>query len=121
MRKRTIKTMADTIFWYLLYFLPVIGYLIFLIAEPSSGVTVSLTFSGFMDSIGFGVLTDNIIFSVLSDIFGVNGLLPIFVNDSLIAYFTYFIGVFVIHVLVDVVLFIPRLAHKWMNAMCNKE
>ena len=69
MRKRTINNLADTIFWYLIYMLPVVGYLLYLIAEPSSGTTL-VSFSSFFTNVGIGFVSDNIVVNTLKDIFG---------------------------------------------------
>ena len=115
MRKRTIKRLADTIFWYALYFLPILILILMSIHNPISSV------SSVIDTLGLNILTDNIIFTTLSDIFGVNGILPFFQNNDLLIFFTYYISVFTIHLLVDIILFIPKVAHKWLNSCTNGE
>ena len=114
MRKRTVSHIADTIFWYILYFLPVLAYLLYLIAEPSGGTTL-VAFDNFFSSIGLSMVTDNIIVNSLSDIFGTSGIMPLFSSDIPFIIFAWFIGVYLIHLCVDFLLFIPRLAHKWMK------
>ena len=111
MRKRTINHLADTVFWYLIYFLPVIFYLI---AEPSSGGSIVNFISFFADS-GFGIVTDNLIISTLRDIFSTGGTFPLFNTDLPYIVFTWFVGTYIIHLCVDFLLFIPRIAHKWMK------
>lgn len=114
MRKRTISNLADTIFWYLVYLLPVIGYLFYLIAEPSSG-TILVSFESFFTNIGLGLVSDNVVVSTLKDIFGTGGVLPLFTTDTPFIIFGWFVCTFITHLAVDSLLFIPRLAHKWMN------
>ena len=114
MRKRTINTFADTIFWYLIYFLPVLVYLLYLIAEPASGTSL-ISFSTCFDTIGLGFVSDNIVVSSLKDIFGTGGLLPLFSSDTPFIIFGWFICTYITHLAVDFLLFIPRLAHKWLN------
>lgn len=104
----------------MLYFLPVIGYLLYLFAEPASVATI-VNIGDFMNLAGFGVLTDNVVYTVLNSIFGANGVLPAFAGTAVISYFTWFIFVYVLHVLVDILIFIPRLAHKWMNSFTRSE
>lgn len=120
MRKRTCKNIADIVFWYALYFLPVLCYLLYMLAEPAAGTNI-VDFGVFMNSIGLGVLTDNVVYTALSDIFGANGILPFFANANLIAFFSYFISVVIVHLFVDFLLFIPRLAHKWLGNFTNSE
>lgn len=109
MRKRTIKRLADTIFWYGLYFLPILILIITSIHNPITSV------SNVINTLGLNILQDNIIFTTLSSIFGVGGVLPFFQSADILIFFTYYISVYILHLLVDFVIFIPRLAHKWLN------
>lgn len=120
MRKRNVNFLADTIFWYLIYFLPVVAWLIYLFAEPSSSTTL-VDFGTFMSNIGFGFVNDNIIISSLSGLFGANGVLPIFSSSTPLLIFTWFICAIICHLAVDFLVFIPRLAHKWLNAFTTRE
>ena len=120
MRKRTVNFLADTIFWYLIYFLPVVAWLLFLIAEPSS-TTTPIDFATFMSSIGFGFVNDNIIITSLSGLFGSGGVLPIFSSNTPLLIFTWFICAIIVHLAVDFLVFIPRLAHKWLNTFTTRE
>lgn len=120
MRKRTVNHIADTVFWYALYFLPVIAFFLYLIAEPSSS-TVAVDFEAFFEGIGLGIVTDNVIITTLKDIFGQSGLVPIFSTNTPFIIFTWFIGVYIMHLCVDFVLFIPRIAHKWLKKFTNGE
>lgn len=114
MRKRTINHLADTIFWYAIYFLPVVFYVFYLIAEPSSGGSV-VNFLLYFNDVGFGIVTDNIIVTTLRDIFGIGGIFPLFSTDLPFIVFTWFVGSYIIHLAVDFLLFIPRLAHKYIK------
>ena len=114
MRKRTVNHLADVIFWYLIYFLPVLCYFLYLFAEPASGGNI-VNLTTFFSDIGLGFATDNIVISTLTDIFGINGILPLFSTDIPFAIFGWFICTFICHLAVDFLLFIPRLCHKWMD------
>lgn len=111
MRKKTINRVADTIFWYLLYFMPVLAYLILIAVQPGSITTLD----GVFDILGLNVFTTGTIYTSLDGIFGVNGILPLFTQTGLLQFFTYFISVYIAHLFVDFLLFIPRIAHKWMS------
>lgn len=115
MRKKTVNHLADTIFWYILYFLPVICYLIYMLNEPGQGNISVVNMETFFTSIGLGFVADNVIVSTLTSIFGVGGVFPIFSTNTPFIIFTWFIGVYITHLAVDFILFIPRLAHKFMN------
>lgn len=116
MRTRTIKSLADTIFWYLLYFLPVIVYLLYLLVSPGTGSATSvISMENIFNSAGLNIVTDNIIVNTLNSIFGSAGIFPLFANNTPFIIFTWFISTYIIHLAIDCLLFIPRLAHKWMD------
>lgn len=120
MRKKTVSHLADTVFWYLLYFLPVIVYLLYCIAEPNTGANF-LPMEQFFDSVGFNVSSENVIYTSLQGIFGAEGVLPLF-NGTLPFYIlTWFSSVYLCHICVDFVLWLPRLAHKFMNKFTREE
>lgn len=85
------------------------------IVSYRTGAMVSL--SSAMSSLGLSVLESNQIYVVLSQIFATTGILPLFVASDVILYMSYFISVFIIHLFVDFILFIPRLAHKWLTKL----
>lgn len=116
MRKRTVKTVADTAFWYLLYFLPVLGFLLYLLAMPSGGVTL-VGFTEFLQATGFEILTDNIIVTTLADIFGAGGVIPVFANNAVFVIFAWYVVVYLCHVCVDLLLCLPRLVHKGLEKL----
>lgn len=120
MRKKTVNHLADTIFWYLIYFLPVICYLLYMLVEPGTGSTV-LAFNAFFDSIGIGFVSDNVVVSSLKSIFGASGVLPLFATETPFIIFGWFICTFIAHLAVDFLLFIPRLCHKYMNKFTQGE
>ena len=98
--------------WYLLYLLPI---LIWGLVSFQSGTFTTL--SNAMSSMGLEIFSNNQIFISLSNIFATTGVLPLFTNSDIILYMSYFISVFLIHLFVDFILFIPRLAHKWLNKL----
>lgn len=112
MRERTQKNLFDNIFWYLIYLLPLI---IWVVVSFRTGNIVSL--SNALETMGLKVLENNQILTNLSEIFGSNGVLPLFVSTDILLYISYFICVFLIHLFVDFLLFIPRIAHKWLNKL----
>lgn len=114
MRKKTIKYGLDEVMWTFIYMLPVLCYAVSMIHATAGD------FGSFMGN--FGVLTSNPVASALQDIFGTDGMLPLFENDGYLLYFAYFVQVFIIHLAVDFLLFIPRYAHKWLAVLtCNED
>ena len=116
MRKRTINHLIDTIFWYLLYFFPVFVYLLYVLRR---GTLVAVT--TVFDSLGIKFFTNNVILSVLTDLFGPNGILPLFAGETALYFFAWFACVMLVHLAIDFIIFIPRLAHKWLNVFTTRE
>ena len=70
----------------------------------------------------FGINDTNIIYSTLDEMFGQSGIFPLFNTGSpYLLYFTYLIVIELIHLFVDFIVFIPRLAHKWFDAFTRTE
>lgn len=96
--------------WYCLYLLPVAIFV---------GVSIKTgqfsTLEACFNSIGLNVLTDNIVLTTLYDLFGAGGVLPLFSSPDMLIYFAYFVSVYLMHLCVDFILFIPRLCHKWLK------
>ena len=103
MRTKTIEVIIDRAFWALVLCLPVIAYLI---------LCIHFDTHSFMDIFNqFSINDSNIIYSALKDIFGSGGILEFFdttnINPILI-YMSYFISIELVHIIVDTLLFIPR-------------
>lgn len=143
MRKRTVNCIVKNIFWYTIYLLPIIVALIITLS-----VTSESFFYWFKETYQFqtidslsnlfvfnfdGVLRAiididyNPIYSALVSAFATDGgVVPLFSNEStggvaFLRYFAYFISVYLLHILIDFLLFIPRLCHKWMNSFTATE
>jgi len=109
MRKKTISNLFDNFFWYVVYMLPILLLLIYWFK------TGSLSLVSCMNSAGLGVVVDNPIYTSLNAIFGSAGTFPLFASADLIAFGSYFVCAFLLHLFVDFLLFIPRLCHKWLK------
>lgn len=116
MRKRTIKYFCDSIMWYIIYLLPIFAYMLICFNDHNASL------SGVMSSLGVDILSDNVIYTSLSSLFGVSGVLPLFGSPDLLMYMSYFVSVWLVHVAVDVLLFIVRWFHELMdNFVSHKE
>lgn len=117
MRKRTINHLSDSIMWYLIYLFPLLVILmgVFYNNTPMTFYNEFLSW--------FNLSTGNFVYDALEDLFGTGGILPLFTGNwsFFISYATYFISVMLLHLAVDFLVFIPRLAHKYMNCLTNTE
>lgn len=118
MRKRTVITIADHLFWLIVALLPILLFVVQFFSYELTTTSESLpTFISFMEQ--FGISDMSIIYVSLQDIFGAEGILPLFGAGSnvLLTYMTYFVVVEIVHLAVDFLVFIPKLCHKWMDSM----
>lgn len=108
----------DKIFWFVVSFFPLFSWLIYLFSF-SSYTTSPLTFYAWIEqNFGFmGNIQNSAIYSTLYQIFFITSVSSLFpaLSTSLLAFFTYLVTVEIVHVLYDVIVFIPRLAHKWIS------
>ena len=114
MRKKTLNRFFDYFFWFLLGVVPLILYVVYVAKNGNFDFTIIDMF----ESIGFGLVVDssNVVYTALSSIFGVGGILPFISSNGLLYFLSYFIIVFILHLFIDFVLFIPRLAMKWLDS-----
>lgn len=108
MRKRNIDCFFDILFWFLVYALPIIAICLSLY----NGNVISM--SSVLNGLGIDC-TSNVVYNTLVDIFGTGGVFPMFANNSIFEFATYFILANILHLIVDVLVFIPRLAHDFLN------
>lgn len=77
-----------------------------------------------MTSYGFSADTSvDFVRQTMLSIFGENGAFPLFdsYNQSIVYYLSYCVNIEIVHVLFDVLVFIPRLAHKWIGKAVQDE
>lgn len=103
--------------WLLLALMPLIVYMV--VARTSAGGTTLETFMTIMSEKLNLVTMDNVIYTSLKAVFGVGGVLPI-LNDGLLLYAAYFCIVELVHLIVDVLVFIPRIAHEWLEGFTKR-
>lgn len=109
MRQKTINFLFDKVMWYVLYFLPII----LLIITSVNGTPTSI--SNMLTTIGIDISTSNIIYTTFVDMFGQGGLFELFINNDIFIYITYFIGLYLLHFVIDISLFIIKLTRKWLD------
>lgn len=121
MRKKTIKFIIDSCFWVLISVLPLVFYGIYLIHSDEGTI---LTFAEFFGSQVLGIipLTSNIIKDGLIAIFGYSGVMPFFDDANVFFDFcAYFVIVNIVHIFIDVILWIPRFAHKLLDKAVSED
>jgi len=110
MRKRTITFLTDKIFWYLIYSLPL---LLILLVSFRSGTVDSI--SSLLSAGGFTLSPDNLIYTTLLSLFGSSGVMPLFSDTGFIMLATWFVSTFIVHIAVDIVLWVPRFCHMLLS------
>lgn len=116
MTKKTFHYIVEA-GWLFLALLPLFVYLC--AARTSAGATTLEEFMTVMSTKLNFISTDNVIYTSIKGIFGYGGTFPI-LQDGLVLYLTYFCIVEIVHLLVDVLLFIPRIAHSWLESFLRR-
>lgn len=89
--------------------------IIWIVISFRTGTIISLSSS--MELMGFKLFENNQIYINLGEIFGIDGIMPLFSNSDVLMYMSYFVCVYLIHIFIDFLLFIPKIAHKWLNKL----
>lgn len=106
----------DSLFWWLVKLLPLVLFVCAVYGfYRNGGTALWREFSSFMA--GFTFLdSTNPIYTALYGVFGADGVFPIFSSgNALLQYLSYIVVIDILHIMVDVLVFIPRLAHKWIG------
>lgn len=118
MRKKTIKYGIDKILWLFLMLLPL---LLFAIQAHHFGIESMTILDVFQSSLGFD-LTDGIIVDAVNAFIGPNGYVPLIDSINIIPYYIQWLCIVVIVQLVyDFLMFIPKIAHKYMHKFTQDE
>lgn len=106
---------VDKIFWFFISFAPLIFYALYLVSHFNQSEYFS--FYVFLSNyLGLFFSSNSVFSSIFSSILGPSGIFPVFSTQSgWLVFFSYLATVEVVHVLFDVMVFIPRLAHKWIS------
>ena len=118
MRKRTVNFLFDKLIWSVFAFLPVIAYLLYMLTfveKSAQGVTFNPNFDAFIKS-SFGGLTGentmwHSLYTAMSDLFTSLGVSST-AFTSVFFCFSWLILVELFHIIVDTLLFLPRLVKK---------
>lgn len=105
----------DKIFWFLIAIAPLFCYFLYVPFKNIAGESVSLPqfcVDNFLNGIAFG---ENPIWNAFYQIFSKDGVFPLFSHEGAMYFFFWLVSVELIHLFFDVIVFIPRLAHKWIS------
>ena len=108
MRKKNCSNFFDILFWFLVYSLPIIC----IIFSAYNGGAINL--STILSNIGIDC-TGNVVYQTFIDLFGVGGVFPMFASNVMFEFASYFVLANILHLIVDVLVFIPRLLHNLMS------
>lgn len=106
--RRRFSYQLDLFFWFIVSMLPIIVYFITAYRNPEA-----VGFLEFVTSFSPFPFIENILNEVSQTAFG-----GTFALSGLLSYF---VAVEIFHILFDVIVFIPRLAHKWVAKAVQDE
>lgn len=114
--KNRFSYKLDKLFWFFIQIFPLLCFALYCIAGTRGNEVIVPSFNSFLIKLGFDYQQGNVFYSVLAQLFGSMGVFPLFVDSGgIILYLTYVLTMEVLHVCFDVIVFIPRLAHKWIS------
>ena len=106
--KNRLLRKLDAIFWFVMMCLPIIAYFFTYFQNPHS----SGDFLTYVEAWRFPFIAD-----IFESVFSTSG----FGTFAIVDLISYVVGVEIIHVLFDVIVFIPRLCHKFINFACQND
>lgn len=111
MRKRNIAYLFDNLMWFIIYLLPIFAYLFALKVDSS------LDFASFLTSNFMSFNLGNSLFANFSDIFHLSYFFDMldYGSTGFECYIFYFIVANFMHLVVDILLFLPRVCHNLIS------
>lgn len=109
MRKNKISFIYDLLYYAFFMIMPILAYLIS--CHHNTGITLIDFFTE------FGIDNTNVIYTAFVQMFSsTSGYLPLISDTSTLFYmFTYMFIVVIMHLVFDILAFIPKLAHHYLN------
>lgn len=108
----------DSLFWWIVKIVPLVMFLFYIYGYYRSGNTDASSNEFFSLIQNYCMISfDSVVFNTFFTIFGPDGAFPLFmsVRNPLLVYLSYIVIIDILHIMVDVLVFIPRLAHKWIG------
>lgn len=117
--KNRLAYRLDKIFWFIIQMLPLLSWFIYCFSVTRSSNNSFWAFDTFLIEVfGIGNFDGNVVYQALSKVFQYSvSIVPqvSFLSKSLTALFSWFAMIEILHVCFDIIVFIPRLAHKWIS------
>lgn len=115
MRERTLKSLFDKIMWYGIYLFPLICYAFLCLSFQYNGDNAVVDFDIFMSNLtGFGQWGGNL-YNVIFNLF--TNVLDLTDYSGIAEYVVYLVVITIIHVIFDIIVFIPRLFHNFLDTL----
>ena len=115
MRERTLKSLFDKIMWYGIYLFPLICYAFLCLSFQYDGNNEFVPFADFMESLtGFAGFGGSLYVTINQGLF--ENVLNLTDFGGLACYLTYLIVITIVHVIFDIIVFIPRLFHNFLES-----
>lgn len=122
MRKKTIKFISDKLLWLLAMLIPLIYCLVVNIHYTETHTPISILEIFTNAEYGFAIANNNLILTTINDLFGSAGVLPLWTADSFVPYFITYLSIIVlVQLAYDVLMFVPKIAHKWLHTWTQDE
>lgn len=113
--KHNFICVIDKIVWWFIALFPLILLMVSAIHHNITSMT------DILNTIGFNVTNNNIIYNGLNDIFGATGnYLQLFANTDIIAFATYFVTVNLLHLVIDILMWLVDYCHELLKGVFHK-
>lgn len=119
--KNRFSYKLDKLFWWIVAFAPLFCYFLYVPFKSISGEPVSVASFLVNNFLNGSVFGNNPIWAAFYYLFSGDGVFPLFAGESAMYIFFWFISVELIHLFFDVIIFIPRLAHKWISKVVQDD
>lgn len=108
------KSLFHDFFWKLLYALPILAYLALCLSHTSTVVPFAEYISAWVPDFMMDAFS-----SVFDSLFSSDGLVPLSAYKIAVPFSAYYFSCFCVHLLTDVIMFIPKLSMKILDRSCK--
>lgn len=117
--KNRLAYRLDKIFWFIIQMLPLLSWFIYCFSVTHSSENSFWALDTFLIEVfGIGNFDGNVVYVALSKVFQYSvSIVPSisFLSKSLTALFSWFVMIEILHLCFNIIVFIPRLANKWIS------